>query len=64
MSDDTPIEFEKLDWGSFTKQSQNAGFGKRNLLGFSKYVLGHPKRFREKTRNRARFYMNVIAKNK
>ena len=57
------IDFEDMDWGSFTKQ-KNAYDSKLSLEEFADLVLSEdpPKKFTEKTKDRARFYLNVILK--
>lgn len=56
------IDFQKLDWGSFTKQAYHSGFKKDELMDYAQHVLAHPTRFREITKRRARFYINVIGR--
>lgn len=58
------MDFQKLDWGSFTKQAYNSGFKKNELMDYAQHVLAHPNRFREITKRRARFYINVIGRKK
>ena len=58
-----PIDFESVKWGSLTKQLQ--AFNRKNktkmdLESFSKHILDNPKKFIERTKDRARFYINVI----
>jgi hypothetical protein len=62
-SDTGAIDFDDMDWGSFTKQ-KNAYNSKLTLKEFADLVLSEdpPKRFIEKTKDRARFYLNVILK--
>ena len=57
------IDWDELKWGSFTKQAYAAGFKKDELKDFAQYVLAHPKRYRDVTMRRARFYVNVIGRN-
>ena len=61
------IDFDKLKWGSFTKQfeafkRQNPSSSIHDLDGFADFVLSHPDRFKKTTEKRARFYKNVIEK--
>ena len=60
---DDDIDFEDMNWGSFTKQ-KNAHNPKLSLEQFADLVLSEdpPKKFTEKTKDRARFYLNVILK--
>jgi hypothetical protein len=63
-SNDT-INFGELKWGSFTKQFKaynREGGNAKNLREFAKIVLNPNGNFAEKTKNRARFYLNVIDK--
>jgi hypothetical protein len=58
-----PIDFDDLKWGSLTKQLQ--AFNRKNktkmdLESFSKHILDNPKKFIERSKDRARFYLNVI----
>ena len=57
------IDFEDMKWGSFTKQ-KNAFNSKLTLKRFAEIVLKPNSKFREKTKDRARFYLNVILKKK
>ena len=59
------INFGEIKWGSFTKQfkAYNREGGKaKNLREFAKIVLVSNGNFSEKTKHRARFYLNVIDK--
>lgn len=56
--EENSIDFEKMKWGSFTKQAQREGF--RDLTTFAKRVLDNPEHYYDTTRRRARFYLNVI----
>jgi len=61
------IDFDKLKWGSFTKQfeafkRQNPSSSIHDLDGFADFVLSHPDKFKKTTAKRARFYKNVIEK--
>jgi hypothetical protein len=59
------INFAKLEWGSFTRQFKaytRAGGSAKDLRAFSKIVLKPTENFAEKTKQRARFYLNVIDK--
>ena len=58
-----PIDFDDIKWGSLTKQLQ--AFNRKNrtkmdLESFSKHILANPKNFIERSKDRARFYLNVI----
>ncbi len=58
-----PIDFEDIKWGSLTKQLQ--AFNRKNrtnmdLESFSKHILANPTKFIERSKDRARFYLNVI----
>lgn len=54
------IDFERLKWGSFTKQAQRAGFGKDRLGEFARKVLSNPNDYYPTTKRRAHFYINVL----
>lgn len=61
------IDFEKMKWGSFTKQFK--AFKKENpdsdiddLGDFADFVISNPDKFRKTTLKRANFYKNVIEK--
>jgi hypothetical protein len=61
------VNFDKIKWGTLTTQFK--AFQKKHpsittLDGFSNYILTHPKEFREKTLQRAHFYINVVRKGK
>jgi len=59
------IDFENMKWGSFTKQFKNynrQGGNAKNLRDFSHIVLNPKNNFTEKTKDRARFYLNVLDK--
>lgn len=58
-----PIDFDDIKWGSLTKQLQ--AFNRKNrtkmdLESFSKHILANPTKFIERSKDRARFYLNVI----
>ena len=58
-----PIDFDEIKWGSLTKQLQ--AFNRKNrtkmdLESFSKHILANPENFIERSKDRARFYLNVI----
>lgn len=58
-----PIDFDDIKWGSLTKQLK--AFNRKNktkmdLESFSKHILDNPKKFIERSKDRARFYLNVI----
>jgi hypothetical protein len=60
-----PIDFEDIEWGSFTKTWKN--FKAKNgypttLHDFANLVLKNTDKFRKKTVHRARFYINVLTK--
>jgi len=60
---DEPIDFEDIEWGSFTKTFKN--FKAKNgypetLHDFAMLVTANPDKFRKKTLHRARFYLNVL----
>jgi hypothetical protein len=57
------VAFEDMKWGSFTKQ-KNAFNSKLTLKQFADIVLKPNSTFRDKTKDRARFYLNVILKKK
>jgi hypothetical protein len=61
------IDFDKIKWGSFTKQFQ--AFKRQepnskidNLDEFADFIISHPNNFKKTTLKRARFYKNVIEK--
>ena len=59
------IDFEDIKWGSLTKQVE--AYNKQHnsnldLHSFSMMVLANPDKFKERTKKRARFYINVINK--
>ena len=61
------VNFDKIKWGTLTTQFK--AFQKKHpsittLDGFANYILTHPKEFREKTLQRAHFYINVVRKGK
>jgi hypothetical protein len=61
--DEQPIDFEDIEWGSFTKTFKN--FKAKNgypetLHDFAMLVTANPDHFRKKTLHRARFYLNVL----
>ena len=64
ISEEEAIDFDKLKWGSFTKQMKD--FQKKHpnkvkdLKQFSEFVLKNPDEFIKRTADRARFYQNVI----
>ena len=58
-----PIDFDDIKWGSLTKQLQafnRKNRTKMNLESFSKHILANPTKFIERSKDRARFYLNVI----
>lgn len=62
-------EYEKLKWGSFTKQFQaylrkNPNSEIKDLKDFAQMVVANPDKFAKTTEKRARFYLNVILKGK
>ena len=65
--EDDDIDFEGMDWGSFTKQmkrfqQKNKNSGIKDLDQFANMILDTPDKYAKKTLNRARFYKNVILK--
>ena len=59
------INFNKIHWGSFTKQFKNRkNKNIKNLKSFSNYIIKHPNEFNSKTLKRANFYIHVIRHNK
>jgi hypothetical protein len=59
------IDFEDMKWGSFSKQLQayNSQHNKKlDLHNFAMMILANPDKFQERTKKRARFYINVILK--
>ena len=59
------IDFEDMKWGSFSKQLQayNSQHNKKlDLHTFAMMILANPDKFQERTKKRARFYINVILK--
>jgi len=53
-------DFDKMKWGSFTKQAQAHGYSKEQLPQFANYVLSNKEDFEPTTERRANFYKNVI----
>lgn len=63
------IDWEGLDWGSFTKQmkrfqQQHKNSGIKDLEQFADMILKNPTKYIKRTLDRARFYKNVILKKK
>jgi hypothetical protein len=61
------IDWEDMNWGSFTEQLQQYNrTHKKNLTlkELAEHVVADPSKFKEKTKKRARFYLNVILKKK
>ena len=62
------IDWEDMKWGSFTEQLQqyNRTHAKpmKDLKQLAEHVLANPQNFKDKTKKRARFYLNVILKKK
>jgi hypothetical protein len=61
------IDFEDMKWGSFSKQLQayNSQHKKElDLHQFAMMILANPDKFQERTKKRARFYINIILKKK
>jgi len=59
------IDFEDMKWGSFSKQLQayNSQHKKKlDLHSFAMMILANPDKFQERTKKRARFYINIILK--
>jgi hypothetical protein len=59
------IDFEDMKWGSFSKQLQayNSQHKKKlDLHNFAMMILANPEKFKERTKKRARFYINIILK--
>lgn len=52
------IDFERMKWGSFTKQARREGYD--DLGRFAREVLANPKKYYSTTRRRAHFYLNVL----
>jgi hypothetical protein len=66
---DDKIDWEDMKWGSFTEQLQqwNRTHPKKqmkDLRELAEYVRADPSKFKPKTKKRADFYINVIAKKK
>ena len=53
------IDFERMKWGSFSKQAAREGYGDE-LGRFARNVLANPKNYYSTTRRRAHFYLNVL----
>lgn len=67
MSTDNNIDFDDLQWGSFTRQFkayQKKDPSVKSLKQFAKLVLKKNSRFHSITKRRASFYLNVILKEK
>jgi hypothetical protein len=56
--DGEDIDFERMKWGSFTKQARREGYD--DLGRFAREVLANPKKYYSTTRRRAHFYLNVL----
>lgn len=56
--DGEDIDFERMKWGSFTKQAKREGFD--DLGRFARHILANPKDYYSTTRRRAHFYINVL----
>ena len=56
--DGEDIDFERMKWGSFTKQAKREGY--EDLGRFAREVLANPKKYYSTTRRRAHFYLNVL----
>jgi len=56
--DGEDIDFERMKWGSFTKQAKREGYD--DLGRFAREVLANPKNYYSTTRRRAHFYLNVL----
>ena len=56
--DGEDIDFERMKWGSFTKQAKREGY--EDLGRFAREVLANPKNYYSTTRRRAHFYLNVL----
>jgi hypothetical protein len=61
------IDFDKIKWGSFSKQfqafkNQEPNSKIDNLDKFADFIISHPNNFKKTTLKRARFYKNVIEK--
>tara|TARA_R110000765_G_scaffold180900_2_gene286822 strand:+ start:12265 stop:14430 length:2166 start_codon:yes stop_codon:yes gene_type:complete len=66
-TEEDDIDFDNLDWGSFTKQfkrfkQQNKSTTIGDLEQFAKMIIDNPKKYASKTLKRANFYLNVILK--
>ena len=64
---DDDIDWDDMDWGSFTKQmkrfqQQNKNTGIKDLEQFANMIIDNPKKYAKKTLKRANFYKNVILK--
>jgi hypothetical protein len=62
---DKTIDFDKIKWGSFTKQYEkyHATHPKcKSLEQFARYIIKHESEFNEHTLKRALFYIHVIKK--
>jgi len=62
------IDFEHVKWGSFSKQfdaykHQHPKNKVNDLKEFADMILKNPEKYQEKTKKRARFYLNVLLKN-
>ena len=64
---DEPIDWDDVNWGSFTEQlnKYNSTYKKKlTLPKFADLILKDPKKYKQKTVKRARFYVNVLSKKK
>jgi len=61
------VDFEDIKWGTFTNQfeafkRQHPSNTVKDLNDFAKHIVANPKHFKETTKKRARFYLNVLHK--
>ena len=69
---DDEVDWDDIKWGSFTEQlkrynqmHKDSPFeGEKALCKFAEMILGDKSKYSTKTRRRANFYLNVLAKKK
>jgi hypothetical protein len=67
LSEKDVVDWEDIKWGTFTNQfeafkRQHPSNTVKDLNDFAKHIVANPKHFKETTKKRARFYLNVLHK--